>query len=154
MTRFQNAPLRFLFHYVARHRLGHGVVLAAVVGAVLCSVFSQYALKQLIDVVSHGPAQAGNAAWVAFGVLCALIAADNFTWRIGGWVAAHVFVRVTGDVRADLFAHLTGHSPSYFADRMPGTLASRITATSNAIFQTESTGTSSRQSWRCRSPSC
>ena len=141
ITRFQNAPLRFLFQYVARHRLGHGVVLAAVVGAVLCSVFSQYALKQLIDVVSHGPANAGNAAWMAFAVLCALIAADNFTWRIGGWVAAHVFVRVTGDVRADLFAHLTGHSPSYFADRMPGTLASRITATSNAIFQTESTGT-------------
>ena len=141
ITRFQNAPLRFLFHYVRRHSFGHGVVLGSVVAAVLFSVFSQYGLKQLIDVVSHGPENAGNAAWAAFGVLCGLIAADNLTWRIGGWMAAYVFVRVTGDVRADLFAHLSGHAPSYFADRMPGTLASRITATSNAIFQTESTGT-------------
>ncbi|MBC7636689.1 MAG: ABC transporter ATP-binding protein [Acetobacteraceae bacterium] len=138
---FQRSPLRFLRHYVLLHRVGHGVVLASVFFAVLFSVFTQYGLKNLIDVVSQGPAAAGNAAWGAFGVLCALIVADNFTWRIGGWVSARVFVRVTGDVRADLFAHLTGHSPSYFADRMPGTLASRITATSNAVFQTESTGT-------------
>src|SRR6266478_3816167 len=44
------------------------------------------------------------------------------------------FVAVTGDLRCDLFRHLTGHAPSYFADRMPGTLTSRITATSNAVF--------------------
>src|ERR671931_1469160 len=41
---------------------------------------------------------------------------------------------VTGDLRRDLFRHLTGHAPSYFAERMPGTLTSRITATSNAVF--------------------
>ncbi|WP_163387635.1 ABC transporter ATP-binding protein, partial [Enterobacter ludwigii] len=41
------------------------------------------------------------------------------------------------DIRRDLFRHLTGHSPTYFADRQPGTLASRITATSNAIFTVE-----------------
>ena len=42
-------------------------------------------------------------------------------------------------MRSDLFLHLAGHSPSYFAERLPGTLASRVTATSNAIFQTENT---------------
>ena len=44
---------------------------------------------------------------------------------------------VTGDLRRDLFRHLTGHSPSYFADRLPGMLTSRITATSNAVFTIE-----------------
>ena len=44
---------------------------------------------------------------------------------------------VTGDVRRDLFRHLTGHAPSYFASRSPGTLTSRITATSNALFTVE-----------------
>ena len=33
--------------------------------------------------------------------------------------------------------HLTGHAPSYFADRMPGMLTSRITATSNAVYTVE-----------------
>ena len=44
---------------------------------------------------------------------------------------------MTGDLRRDLFRYLTGQSPTYFADRLPGTLASRITATSNAVFTTE-----------------
>ena len=44
---------------------------------------------------------------------------------------------MTGDLRPDLFRHLTGHAPSYFADRLPGVLTSRITATSNAVFTIE-----------------
>ena len=75
--------------------------------------------------------------WYAFFFLVSLIAADNLLWRLAGWVASFTFVRVTGDVRRDLFRHLTGHSPSYFVSRLPGTLTSRITATSNAVFTTE-----------------
>ena len=137
ITRYQNRPLAFLLHYVMRHRLGHAVVLASVFLAVVCSVCTQYGLKGLIDVISRGPGAQG--AWQAFALLCALITVDNLMWRVGCWVAAFSFVRVTGDVRSDLFLHLAGHSPSYFAERLPGTLASRVTATSNAIFQTENT---------------
>ena len=141
ITAYQTRPLAFLLRYVRRHATGHAVIGISVVIAVFASVFSQYGLKRLIDAISHGPTGAGPAVWTAFGVLCALIMADNFTWRIGGWVAARAFVRVTGDLRADLFAHLTGQAPSYFADRMPGTLASRITATANAAFQIENSTT-------------
>jgi ATP-binding cassette subfamily B protein len=133
-------PLRFLLHFVLRHRAGHIVVLSSVLLAVICAVCTQYGLKHLIDVVARGPGHAGNAVWLAFALLCALICADNMMWRVGGWAAARVFVAVSGAVRTDLFAHLSGHSPSYFAERLPGTLASRITATANAIFQTETTG--------------
>jgi len=143
MTRFQGRPLAFLMHYVARHRGGHALILSAVLLAVVCSVLTQYGLKGLIDVVSRGREAPDviRASWVAFAVLCGLIAADNILWRVAGFTVARVFVRVTGDVRSDLFLHLAGHAPSYFSERLPGTMASRITATSNAIFQTESTGT-------------
>src|SRR5256714_13321916 len=73
-------------------------------------------------------------AWLGFVLLATLIAADNFLWRVASWIASYTFVAVTGDVRRDLFRHLTGHAPGYFAERMPGTLTSRITATSNAVF--------------------
>ncbi len=139
ITAYQGRPLAFLGHYVRRHVAGHAGILAAVTLAVVCSVSTQYGMKALIDAVSRGPQAGTDAAWMAFAVLCLLIASDNFLWRAGGWIAAHVFVRVTGDVRSDLFTHLAGHSPSYFSERLPGTLASRITATSNAIFQTENT---------------
>jgi ATP-binding cassette subfamily B protein len=58
-------------------------------------------------------------------------------WRVASWIANDAFVKVTGDLRSDLFRHLTGHAPSYFQDRLPGMLTSRITATSNAIFTIE-----------------
>lgn len=139
ITSYQGRPLAFLAHYVTRHRLAHGVVLGSVAVAVVASVCTQYGLKWLIDVVSRGPQAGGHEVWMAFAFLCVLIGTDNLMWRVGGWIAAHVFVRVTGDIRSDLFVHLAGHAPGYFSERMPGTLASRITATSNAVFQTENT---------------
>jgi ATP-binding cassette subfamily B protein len=78
--------------------------------------------------------------WAAFAVLCALIAADNLMWRVGGYAAARTYVAVTGDIRRDLFAWLSGHSPSYFAERLPGALAGRISAAANAAFTVENTG--------------
>jgi ATP-binding cassette subfamily B protein len=125
-----------MWHYVRRHAVSHAIVFASVVAAVACATFSQYAIKHLVDVLSAGHIA---AVWPAYGVLAALVAADNLCWRIGGWMATHGFITVTGDMRRDLFRHLTGHASSYFADRPAGTLASRITATANAIFQVENT---------------
>ena len=88
----------------------------------------------------RGTGQGGQPYLVGFCRSVRLVAADNLLWRIGGWAAAHTFVAVTGDIRRDLFGHLSGHSPSYFAERLPGALASRITATSNATFTVENTG--------------
>jgi ATP-binding cassette subfamily B protein len=141
VLRYRSRPLGFLLHYVRRHAFGHAIVLGSVVVAVVSAVCTQYGIKRVIDVVSQGPGGGADAVWRAFALLCGLIAADNLTWRIAGWMAARAFVAVTGDVRSDLFRHLTGHSPSYFADRLPGTLAGRITATSNAAYQTETTTT-------------
>ncbi|MDE2515400.1 MAG: ABC transporter ATP-binding protein [Rhodospirillales bacterium] len=118
----------------------HAVVLASVLFAVICSVATQYGLKHLIDTLAPGPAAVRPAAlWGAFDLLCGLIAADNLLWRVGGIAAARGFVAVTGDIRHDLFAHLSGHSPSYFAERLPGALAGRIGATASAAFTVENT---------------
>ena len=93
-------------------------------------------MKYLVDGLSAGPSHAGGV-WLAFVFLMSLIAADNFLWRIASWTASFTFVGVTGDLRRDMFRHLTGHAPSYFSDRLPGMLTSRITATSNAVFTVE-----------------
>ena len=136
LTRFRGRPIGFLWNAVRRHPLGHSVVLGSVVLAVVASVTTQYGMKALIDAVSLGPEGHGDV-WGAFFLLCALITADNLMWRVGCATAAFSFVKVTGDVRRSLFAHLSGHSPSYYAERLPGTLAGRITSTAQAMFQTE-----------------
>jgi ATP-binding cassette, subfamily B, bacterial len=135
LSRLAGHPYAFILRYVRRRAFSHLAIFAAVLGAVACSITTQYGVKYLVDALSS-PARSG-AIWIAFALLVSLIAADNILWRLAGWVASCSFVRVTGDVRRDLFRHLTGHSPGYFADRLPGMLTSRITATSNAVFTAE-----------------
>jgi len=134
LAALRGRPLAFLFRYIGLHPVGHAVVLVAVLIAVVCSVSTQFAMKHLIDVVSMGPGVGGPLVWTAFGLLCALVAADNLMWRVGGYTAHRTFVAVTGDIRRDLFAYLTGQAPGFFASRLPGGLASRVSSSANNTF--------------------
>src|SRR5215468_10913426 len=134
LTVYAASPFAFIFRYIRLRPISHAIILTAVLAAVGCSVCTQYGVKFLVDTLSSGE---NAAAWTAFSVLGALIAADNLLWRGAAWIANYAFVRVTGDLRRDLFSHLMGHSPSYFSDRLPGMLTSRVTATSNAMFTAE-----------------
>src|SRR5271168_706751 len=134
LSGYASRPLAFIYRYVRLRPVSHVVILSAVLAAVACSVGTQYGVKYLVDTLSSG---ANAGAWTAFILLGSLIAADNLLWRVASWIANTAFVGVTSDLRRDLFRHLMGHSPAYFADRLPGTLTSRVTATSNAIFTAE-----------------
>ena len=128
--------IRFLARYVRRRILSHAIVLAAVLAAVICAVGSQYAVKNLVDVLgTHHPAT--YTLWGAVALLLALVAGDNLLWRLAGWVSTHAFVAVGGDIRLDLFNHLSGQGTRYFVERFPGALAGRITAAANAAWTIE-----------------
>src|SRR5215471_1738638 len=139
VCRYADRPIAFLARYVMVRPVSHGIIIAAVLAAVGCSVGAQYGIKVLVDILAGGLSGGGDAAnaWLGFLLLTALIAADNLLWRLAGWIASSTFVGVTGDLRRDLFRYLTGHAPSYFADRLPGTVSSRVTATANAVFTIE-----------------
>ncbi|MGJ5202628.1 ABC transporter ATP-binding protein [Bradyrhizobium sp. HKCCYLR20261] len=136
LSGYAHRPFPFVMRYLRKRPTAHLIILLSVVGAVACSVGTQYGVKFLVDSLSAGPRGSGNV-WAAFILLMALIATDNVLWRVASWIASFTFVSVTGDLRRDIFRHLTGHSPSYFGDRLPGMLSSRITATSNAVFTVE-----------------
>jgi ATP-binding cassette, subfamily B, bacterial len=133
---FAKRPVAFFLHYIRRRGRTHAIILGAVALAVFCSIVTQYGVKLLVDTLSQEQ-RSSAAVWHAFAFLVALIAGDNLLWRLASWVGNSTFVGVTGDVRRDLFRHLTGHAPSYFAACSPGTLTSRVTATSNALFTVE-----------------
>jgi ATP-binding cassette subfamily B protein len=135
LSRYGHRPFAFIARYLRRRPVAHGAIVAAVAAAVACSVMTQYGVKFLVDTLAAGPQASG--IWLAFAFLVTLIATDNLLWRVASWIASGAFTAVTGDLRRDLFRHLTGHAPSFFAERQPGMLTSRITATSNAIFTIE-----------------
>jgi ATP-binding cassette subfamily B protein len=136
LCQYADRPIAFIGRYLRQHPYAHIAILTAVSGAVLCSVGAQYGLKALIDALTYGPSARNLVS--AFALLAILISADNLLWRLAGWLGSYTFVRVTGDLRSDLFRHLTGHAPNYFSDRLPGMLTSRITATSDAVYTMES----------------
>ena len=114
--------------------ISHSAILTAVLAAVACSVGTQYGVKYLVDILAN---HNGAGVWIAFGLLGSLIAADNLLWRLASWIANTAFVEVTGDLRRDLFRHSPGIRRGFFAERLPGTLTSRVTGTSNAVFAAE-----------------
>ncbi|MBS0528712.1 MAG: ABC transporter ATP-binding protein [Proteobacteria bacterium] len=136
LSGYADRPFALVIRYLRKRLAAHVVIVISVVVAVVCSVGTQYGVKSLVDALSSASASSGKV-WLALISLMALIAADNFLWRIASWTASFTFVGVTGDLRSDIFRHLTGHAPSYFANRLPGMLTSRITATSNAVFTVE-----------------
>lgn len=136
LSTYADRPFLLVMGYLRRHLAAHVVILGAVIAAVACSVGTQYGVKALVDALAAGPSS-GDGVWLAFALLMGLICADNFLWRVASWRASFTFVEVTGDLRSDIFRHLTGHAPSYFANRLPGMLSSRITAASNAVFTVE-----------------
>ncbi|WP_297295332.1 ABC transporter ATP-binding protein [uncultured Methylovirgula sp.] len=136
LCRYARRPVAFLLRYVKLQPVSHLIILICVLAAVGFSVSTQYAIKFLVDCLAKGtPGQ--TSPWTALALLAGFIAADNLLWRVAGWIAASAFVRVTGDLRRALFEHLMGHLPSYFSNRLPGVLTSRVTATSNAAFTIE-----------------
>jgi ATP-binding cassette subfamily B protein len=129
---YAEKPFAFVGRYLKGRRLPHLVIFLSVVAAVTASVCTQYGVKYLVDTLSM-PVR-NPEVWLGFALLSSLILADNALWRVASWVANSTFVRVSGDVRRDLFRHLTGHSITFFQNQPSGALTSRITATSNALY--------------------
>src|SRR6266699_718643 len=115
---YAHRPVAFFLRYIHLRPVSHSVILAAVLAAVMCSVSTQYGVKFLVDTLS-GRGGGSQNIWVAFALLLSLIAADNLLWRLASWIASYTFVAVTGDIRSDLFRHLTGHAPSYSPSACP-----------------------------------
>ena len=131
-----SGAIGFLARYVWRRFFSHSIVLLAVFGAVSCAVASQWAVKKLVDVLgSQNPP--AYTLWGAVALLLGLVAGDNLLWRLAGWVSTYAFVAVGGDIRLDLFNHLSGQGTRYFVERFPGALAGRITAAANAAWTIE-----------------
>jgi ATP-binding cassette subfamily B protein len=99
--------ISFLARYARRRFLSHGVVLLSVLAAVTCAVASQYAVKNLVDVLGnrHPPSY---LLWGAVALLLGMVAADNLLWRLAGWVSTYAFVAVGGDLRRTLSRRIGG----------------------------------------------
>src|SRR5690242_12927153 len=80
LSGYANRPFPFVLRYLRQRPVSHLIILLTVIGAVACSVGTQYGVKFLVDTLSAGPGS--GTVWTAFGLLMVLIGADNLLWRV------------------------------------------------------------------------
>ncbi|WP_370636677.1 ABC transporter ATP-binding protein [Komagataeibacter sp. FNDCF1] len=136
LQRYRHRPLAFIGHYVRLHARWHAIITGAITVAVACNVGMSAIIRHLVNGMTEG-SQGMGAVWVSIILFCLTIVCDNAAWRVAGWMASGVFVRVGSDVRQDLFRYLTGHAATYFADRLSGALAARVSAAASAVVALE-----------------
>ena len=64
---YASRPLAFIFRYLRQRSFAHLAILTAVLGAVVCSVGTQYGVKFLVDTLSRS---ASADIWTAFLAAC------------------------------------------------------------------------------------
>ena len=70
LSNYAGRPVAFLLRYVQRRPLAHTAILLAVLGAVGCSVSTQYAVKFLVDTLDKGRTHPGiNVSLVMPGLV-------------------------------------------------------------------------------------
>jgi ATP-binding cassette, subfamily B, bacterial len=131
---FPSRPLTFLWHFIRRSPSIHAAALGSVVGAAACACVAQYGLKLIVDASSEGPASISRVWW-ALAVFLGLLAAESALWRAASFFGFRAILADKTAIKLDLFAHLSGHSTLYFAERMGGSLVSRISSTGDSVQQ-------------------
>jgi ATP-binding cassette subfamily B protein len=135
----------FLFGYLRRNPWSNGAAIGAVIAGASCGVATQYGMKMLVDAMQAGPAVTGpsgvgsGAVWWPFLFFALLIAFENATWRMAGWLACRAMIKVGVQLRLDLFSGLTRQGAAYFGERFSGSLGSRIGNCAGAVQAIEST---------------
>ncbi|HTV46478.1 MAG TPA: ABC transporter ATP-binding protein [Stellaceae bacterium] len=134
---FPLRPIAFLWHYAKRRPWLHLAAVGSVVGAASFACITQYGLKLIVDGMAAGPAHIARVWW-ALGLFAALAAGESVLWRLGSWSGYRAMLVDKAEAKFDLFNHLSGHCSRYFADRMGGALANRVSAAGDALQQVHS----------------
>ena len=132
---FPTSALPFVLHQIRRRLWQFVLVFAVIVAAACCAVAVQYAVRLLVDAMAAGGPRVAAAAWPAFALFLALVAAESVLWRLAGWGGGRTIIAAGVDLRLSLFRHLSGHAMRYFADHLAGALGGRIGQAGAAFSQ-------------------
>ena len=124
-------PLRRLIPYLSRYRGRAAAALVALVVAALTTLVVPIALRRMIDFGFS--AQAVEMINSYFSVLIAVVGVLAVSSAMRYYLVTTLGERIVADLRADVFAHLTRLSSSFFDTAKTGEMISRLTADTTQI---------------------
>jgi ATP-binding cassette subfamily B protein len=118
---------RLLLRYLRRH-LGMSMNLMATIAAgSVCAVAAQYGLKLLVDAMTATSVDRRHVLF-CLSLFLGLLGMESVCWRLGGVLGSRTIIRVSEDIRIDLFEAVSKRSWQFFNGQASGALAGRITA--------------------------
>ncbi|KQZ02116.1 ABC transporter [Pseudolabrys sp. Root1462] len=124
-------PLRRLVPYLGRYRGRAAAALVALVVAALTTLVVPIAVRRMIDFGFS--AQAVEMINSYFSVLIAVVGVLAVSSAMRYYLVTTLGERIVADLRADVFAHLTRLSSSFFDTAKTGEMISRLTADTTQI---------------------
>ena len=124
-------PLRRLIPYLSRYRGRAAAALVALVVAALTTLVVPIAVRRMIDFGFS--AQAVEMINSYFSVLIAVVGVLAVSSAMRYYLVTTLGERIVADLRADVFAHLTRLSSSFFDTAKTGEMISRLTADTTQI---------------------
>lgn len=122
-----------LFKFAAPYKMQIGISALLLVLGTAVTLLPGILLKILVDEV-FGKKNAAYFLPVIFGMLGAAIATMGLT-MLRGWINAWIGNKVTVDIRSRLFEHLQALSLSFYDRRTVGSVMSRMTNDTGALYE-------------------
>jgi ATP-binding cassette subfamily B protein len=129
--RLKLQPLRRLLPYIARYKGRALAALAALIVAALTTLVVPVAVRRMIDFGFS--ARAAELIDNYFSVMIAVVAVLAVSSALRYYLVTTLGERIVADLRADVFAHLTKLSQSFFDTARTGEMISRLTADTTQI---------------------
>ncbi|MDO8876063.1 MAG: ABC transporter transmembrane domain-containing protein [Pseudolabrys sp.] len=124
-------PLTRLLPYIARYRYRALAALVALTVAALTTLVVPVAIRRMIDFGFS--AKAAELIDSYFSVMIAVVAVLALSSAMRYYLVTTLGERIVADLRADVFAHLTRLSSSFFDTAKTGEMLSRLTADTTQI---------------------
>lgn len=125
------AATPFLMRYVRRHFAISMALLSIVTAGALCAVAAQYGLKLLVDGMTAASPNREHVL-LCLGLFLGLLGGESVCWRLGGFLGSRTIIRMSEDIRIDLFEAVSARSWQFFNGQASGALAGRITASATS----------------------
>src|SRR5512144_597459 len=127
-------PLAGLVPYIVRYRGRALAALAALIVAALTTLIVPVAVRRMIDFGFSDKAVQLIDSYFAVMIMVVAVLAISSALRY--YLVTTLGERIVADLRADVFAHLTRLSSSFFDTTRAGEIVSRLTADTTQIKST------------------
>jgi ATP-binding cassette subfamily B protein len=129
-------PFAFMLHFVYRYRWWYTLILLLEVAGSVCATFMPYVIGRIVQLITHlrsTPELIWSALLTPLLIFVGLNVAEVIFLRLAGTCRAHTNPRLRRSVTRELYAHLQHHSHRFITNNFAGSLAHRVSETSQGV---------------------